>query len=71
MEELKMENFLQFAEEVWPEFKKTLKELWEEALDKKKKLKEFTIKKEECKECEHFEFCKSGCLVTARTKGCV
>lgn len=27
MEELKMENFLQFAEEVWPEFKKTLKEL--------------------------------------------
>ena len=50
---------------------KTLKELWEEALDKKKKLKEFRIKKEECKECEHFEFCKSGCLVTARTKGCV
>ena len=51
--------------------KKNLKELWENVLDKKKKLKEFTINKKECKECEHLEFCKSGYLVTARTKGCV
>ena len=51
--------------------KKSLKELWDEALDKKKILKDFKINEKECKECEHFKFCKSGCLVTARTKGCV